>query len=217
MRHNYIWILVVLLPVVSSANEIDTVAVTAIKSRMAAIDSANIQINDRLMVYCVDPDDQHLIPITDTSVWPDETLSTYNFIYDSLGALVEFVEFPTSESGDWSMSNSYYFYPSGRLMAFDHYLGTFISECTPVLRFTLTLYFSEAGEVLYRDAMFTDQENRPIDTSGCYNDDCSAEPEFYSIRELQFKIFKENYLGQEIRWPFRDPCYSEGKEGTPEE
>jgi hypothetical protein len=57
--------------------------------------------------------------------WPDNIETTYNILKNQQGQIIYVGEFPTSESGDWTLGLKHYFSGNGNLVAFEKRLSYF--------------------------------------------------------------------------------------------
>ena len=62
--------------------------------------------------------------------WPDDIETTYNIFKTQQGQIIYLGEFPTSESGDWTLGLKHYFGDNGKLIAFEKRLSYFNEDCT---------------------------------------------------------------------------------------
>jgi hypothetical protein len=61
---------------------------------------------------------------------PEEAITTYYILKDSLGRVITISELPTSESGDWFIVLTHYFDKEGKTFAFERQANFFNSGCT---------------------------------------------------------------------------------------
>lgn len=62
--------------------------------------------------------------------WPDDIETTYNILKNQRGQIIYLGEFPTSQSGDWTLGLKHYFGDNGKLIAFEMRLSYFNEDCT---------------------------------------------------------------------------------------
>src|SRR5215216_1018806 len=89
----------------------DTVSV------LARVDSINdlIRQTPRLLrLFAEIPDSSRLIAVKDTSSWPEQATARYGIVLGVDSTPLFHHTVPVSESGDWSVSDTYYFDKSGR-------------------------------------------------------------------------------------------------------
>jgi hypothetical protein len=143
-----------------------------IDSAVSAIEIIDRHLNQNFKIYCTLIDRSRALPILDTLIWPDwESIdATYNIVSDSNGAIVKLGEVPFSQSGDWVLDVSYYYDDEGKLMRMDSYYSTFTSGCTGIFREHMSVYYSKTGDEVLRLRTFTDENDKPIDTTGCEMD-----------------------------------------------
>jgi len=62
--------------------------------------------------------------------WPDDIETTYNIFKNEQGQIIYLGEFPTSQSGDWTLGLKHYFGDNGKLISFEKRLSYFDEDCT---------------------------------------------------------------------------------------
>jgi serine/threonine protein kinase len=97
--------------------------------------------------------------IFDFENWPENIIETYNIFTDSNKTPVIFIVFPYSESGDWSLTHSFYFDSSGKTVFYQYYLGFFNSICTEVMRKYIQIYFNDNFELITKIENYEDENN----------------------------------------------------------
>ncbi|MFZ1683314.1 MAG: hypothetical protein WAU88_04195 [Candidatus Zixiibacteriota bacterium] len=159
----------------------------SIDSAVSAIDSIDRHLNQNFRVFCSLIDSSRVLPIPDTLIWPDwESIdATYNVVTDSNGAIVKLGEAPISQSGDWVLDVSYYYDDEGRLMRIDTHYSTFTSGCTEIFREHMSVYYSKTGDEVLRLRKFTDENDKPIDTTGCEMDNDEASRLFKTTSDVR--------------------------------
>ena len=151
-------------------------SVEAIDARVDSIDDYLLHHSERLEVYAEVPGREELVPVRDTTQWPDETEASYNILRDSTRAMVLHRELPTSQSGDWFASVTHYLAPDGRTILYVFEVSAFSSGCRDILRESKRVYFSSEFGVLKEERAFTDNDGRPVDATNCYRRSDDAPP-----------------------------------------
>jgi hypothetical protein len=179
-----------IIPVFSAAQEKD---IEMINSEVAKIDNAERNLNQNFLIFCRFYDKSELIQITDTLNWPDSDSIefTYNITLDSNANIIQFIEMPRSESGDWFLDMFHYFDNNGHVLKFSYYLGQFASGCTEFLRDERDQFFTKEGQLIKESRVFTDGDYKAIDTTGCYIMEDFEYGIFKTVGEL---IAKQNLL-----------------------
>ncbi len=107
---------------------------------------------------CGTPTDS-LVRVT-SNAWPDATVVSYAFAEDSTGRVLHAVETPTSCSGDWVISYSYFFDAAGRTTVFERYSGFFNGCDFGVAHEISTYYYDTSGTLLTKDYALTDSAHK---------------------------------------------------------
>jgi hypothetical protein len=100
--------------------------------------------------------------------WPDGIETTYNILQNSSGQIIYLGEFPTCESGDWSLGLKHYFADTGKLISFEKTLSYFNSECTDgaVVETIIELYDSDF-KVIKSTKTQTDHKGKSLKVTNC--------------------------------------------------
>ncbi|HEY0653665.1 MAG TPA: hypothetical protein VGD65_11085 [Chryseosolibacter sp.] len=98
---------------------------------------------------------------------PENIETTFNILKDQNGQIVYIGEFPTSESGDWSLELKHYF-ADGRLIAFEKRLAYFNGECTDraVIETIIELYDKDF-KIVKTTKTLTDNDGKKMDEEKC--------------------------------------------------
>lgn len=100
--------------------------------------------------------------------WPDEVEYSYNVLKDSTGKVIFIMQSPFSESGDWDITYSYYFDPSGEIFCFERFTGFFNSGCTEdAAHEIITKYYDPKFALVSSLYKLTDSKNKPLNKSKC--------------------------------------------------
>jgi hypothetical protein len=100
--------------------------------------------------------------------WPDDIETTYNVLKNQRGQIIYLGEFPTSESGDWSLGLKHYFGDNGKLIAFEKRLSYFNEDCTDgaVIETTIELYDNDF-KVAKTSKTQTDKNGKELKVKDC--------------------------------------------------
>jgi len=102
--------------------------------------------------------------------WPDNLEITYNLLKDKKGKIIYLGEFPTSESGDWTLELKHYFADNGKLIAFEKRLSYFNENCGDgiVVEQQVELYDNEF-KIIKTTKTLTDNSGHPLSEKECGN------------------------------------------------
>ncbi|UXE67272.1 MAG: hypothetical protein KA713_01310 [Chryseotalea sp. WA131a] len=100
--------------------------------------------------------------------WPDDIETTYNILKNQRGQIIYLGEFPTSESGDWSLGLKHYFGDNGKLIAFEKRLSYFNVDCTDgaVIETIIELYDNDF-KVAKTSKTQTDNNGKELKVKDC--------------------------------------------------
>jgi hypothetical protein len=100
--------------------------------------------------------------------WPDDIESTYNILKNQRGQIIYLGEFPTSQSGDWTLGLKHYFGDNGKLISFEKRLSYFNEDCTDgaVIETIIELYDNDF-KVIKTTKTQTDHEGRELKVKDC--------------------------------------------------
>jgi hypothetical protein len=100
--------------------------------------------------------------------WPDDIETTYNILKNKREQIVYLGEFPTSESGDWTLGLKHYFEDNGRLIAFEKRLSYFNRDCTDgaVIETVIELYDNDF-KLIKSTKVQTDNNGRQLKVKDC--------------------------------------------------
>jgi hypothetical protein len=100
--------------------------------------------------------------------WPDNIETTYNILKNQRGQIIYLGEFPTSQSGDWTLGLKHYFGDNGKLIAFEKRLSYFNEDCTggAVVETIIELYDNNF-KVIKTTKTQTDNEGRQLKVKDC--------------------------------------------------
>jgi hypothetical protein len=140
--------------------------IVKIDARVDSID-AYLAVHPReLRVFARLPDST-VVPVKDSTSFPDETEESYNVLRDSAGRVLLHRRMPTSESGDWFEVDTHYFAPDGHTIRYDFRISSFSGGCD-VLREQRRYWYGPAFALLRQDSTYTDKNDQPIDARECY-------------------------------------------------
>jgi hypothetical protein len=166
------------------------VTVETIKARVDSIDRYLKEHPGRLKVYAAVEGGNALIPVKDSTAWPENVEASINILADSAGTVLLHREMPTSESGDWFAAISHYLAPDGRTIYYEFEISSFSSGCTEILRETKRLYFDPTFAVLKEELSFADKDWNPISPPSpeeCLRRSDSAPPAARSVAQLKVR------------------------------
>lgn len=100
--------------------------------------------------------------------WPENIETTFNILKNENGQIIYIGEFPTSQSGDWSLELKHYFAANGQLIAFEKRLAYFNSECTEraVIENIIELYDNKF-KIIKTTKTLTDNDGKKMDEEKC--------------------------------------------------
>jgi hypothetical protein len=100
--------------------------------------------------------------------WPEDIETTYNIFKDQRGQIIYLGEFPTSQSGDWSLGLKHYFGDNGKLIAFEKRLSYFNEDCTDgaVIETIIELYDNDF-KIIKTTKTQTDNKGRELKVKDC--------------------------------------------------
>lgn len=126
-----------------------------------------------LKVYVQIKDSNHFVEVKNLSSFPKNVSETMNILYNDNKNIVAIKDIPTSESGDFFNTITYYFYSNGNTMAFKTNSSFFSENCkidresdSRITEITIK-YFDNQFNLLGSDYSLTDTHNNKIDSSKC--------------------------------------------------
>ena len=169
----------------TSPSSVEYTSVEVIDARVDSIDNYLLRHADQLEVYAEVPGREELVPVRDSTDWPDETEASYNILRDSSGSLILHREIPTSESGDWFATITHYLAPDGRAILYVFEIAGFSSGCSGILRETKRVHLDTEFGVLREERAFTDNDGRPLDATACHRRSDDAPPPRRGVSALR--------------------------------
>jgi hypothetical protein len=117
--------------------------------------------------------------------WPENIETTYNVLKNKAGQIIYVGEFPTSESGDWTLGLKHYFSDSGDLIAFEKRFAYFNDNCGDgmVVEKQIDLYDNEFN-ILNTIKTLTDGKDKTLTDKNCgqgFDSDIKVSP---TVKEL---------------------------------
>ena len=111
---------------------------------------------------------EKLVVVKDKN-WPDDIETTFNILKNSSGQIIYIGEFPTSQSGDWTLDLKHFFNEQGETFAFEKRLVFFNDECGDgVVIETLTDFFTKGFKRIGTLRQLRDGKDNPItDLESC--------------------------------------------------
>jgi hypothetical protein len=100
---------------------------------------------------------------------PDDAVSMYYILYDNKGRILKHTEVPVSwfRSGDWYTSSTHYFDEKGKTIKYEHYEGSFNSDCADILRIDVLYYFDKKSRIIKETLTCKDGAYNLLDCSKC--------------------------------------------------
>jgi hypothetical protein len=144
------------------------------EKRKQEIENLITSNEDRLIVL-VKVFEQETLKKVINQQWPENIETTFNILKNQNGQIIYIGEFPTSQSGDWSLEVKHYFTDNGQLIAFEKRLAYFNRECTD-------------GAVIERVIEFYDNDFKVIKTSK-------------KLEDNNGKKMNEEKCGDPYQWP----------------
>lgn len=108
------------------------------------------------------------VEVIDTSKWPNSIRKTFNIVYDNQQPIL-FKEVNPGISGDYLITNTYYFGRNGSTIAFNELTSFFNSGCTnnEPLNESKTFYFDSTFRLINKTYRLFDSNNISVDSSNC--------------------------------------------------
>ena len=117
----------------------------------------------------VDDEPPQYVEIKDTNMWPENTITSINVIYDEKKKPLAYIEIHFDETGDWHNVYSNYFNKEGKIIVFKRYSGFFNSECVEgVLKERTLIYYDAKFNKIEEKYELYDQSDNPVDSTGCW-------------------------------------------------
>jgi hypothetical protein len=122
---------------------------------------------DKLIILVKVTGQTDLIKVIDQN-WPDDLETTYNIFKNNRGQIIYLGEFPTSQSGDWTLGLKHYFGDNGKLLAFEKRLSYFNEDCTDgaVIETIIELYDNDF-KVIKTTKIQTDNKGKELKVKDC--------------------------------------------------
>ncbi|MCX6168114.1 MAG: hypothetical protein NTX65_02155 [Ignavibacteriales bacterium] len=120
---------------------------------------------------------------------PEYLEETYQIYYDLNRNPICIYVMPFSESGDWFLTNEYYFGKDGKTIFYRYCLNYFNSECTEIMREFKDYYFDSNFKMINNYQYYQDKNRKPIDFKDCYNP-YSFEPIYQSFSNYESIVSK---------------------------
>jgi hypothetical protein len=122
---------------------------------------------DKLMILVKVKGQSDLKKVIDHN-WPYDIETTYNILKSNRGQIIYLGEFPTSQSGDWTLGLKHYFGVNGKLIAFEKSLSYFNEDCTDgaVIETIIELYDNDF-KVIKTTKIQTDNKGKELKVKDC--------------------------------------------------
>ncbi len=143
------------------------------------IDSLDIIINsteefiysneDKVELMAIIEDSNKPIPLPNRE-WPDNVSTSINMLRNDKNEITYYAEYPTSESGDWSIGYQYLINgASKKVISFRRIANFFNSECASgVVKEQSTYYFSTNQKLIGKSYSLLNQENKDLTHELCF-------------------------------------------------
>lgn len=106
--------------------------------------------------------------LLETDTIPEEAITTYYILKDSLGKVITISELPTSESGDWFIVLTHYFDKDGKTFAFERQTNFFNSGCVEGIVYeTKTEFYNSDFQMIHKAYKLVDEKNKPLKKDSC--------------------------------------------------
>jgi hypothetical protein len=106
--------------------------------------------------------------LLETDTIPEETITTYYILKDSLGKVITISELPTSVSGDWFIVMTHYFDKDGKTFAFERQTNFFNSGCVEGIVYeTITEFYNSDFQMVDKTYNLVDEKNKPLKIDSC--------------------------------------------------
>ena len=99
---------------------------------------------------------------------PENAITSYSLLKDSLGKILAITEFPISESGDWFIAMTHYFDINGKTFAFERHTGFFNSICTEGIAYETKVEFYNINfKLIDKTYELVDEKSKPLKKDSC--------------------------------------------------
>ena len=103
-----------------------------------------------------------------TDTLPEDAITTYYILKDSLSKVITISELPTSRSGDWFIVYTHYFDKTGKTFAFERQTNFFNSNCTDGVAYeTKTEFYNSDFKIIDKFYKLVDEKNKPLNKDSC--------------------------------------------------
>jgi hypothetical protein len=143
-------------------------SVSALKRKRDNIEAYSLQHKNNMLVFAKVPGKDVLLKI-ENEKWPDEVEYSYNVLKDDNGKIIMIDASPVSESGDWDVSHTHYFYSDGNTFLFERNANAFNGCLTndSVVYETVKKYFAPSFKLLKQQDIVVDKNGKALDKSKC--------------------------------------------------
>lgn len=195
MKIKYYFLLIFLFAVAcnnsSRKASSSTLNLKEIKKKVAIYDALFLKNDPNfLKVYIQKNGNNHFTQLKNFKSFPEDVTETLKMLYNKNGKMIMVEITPTSESGDYFNSVTYYFYNNGKTMAYETYSSFFSDDCTiegltdGSVKEIRRQYFDTQFKLLGTTYSFTDDKNKMIDSSKCiFNYRMESKP-VKSVKEI---------------------------------
>jgi hypothetical protein len=147
------------------------ISISALKRKRDNIEAYSLQHKNNMLVFAKVPGKDVLLKI-ENEKWPDEVEYSYNVLKDDNGEIIMIDASPFSESGDWDVSHTHYFYSDGNTFLFERKANAFNGCLTndSVVYETVKKYFAPSFKLLKQQDIVVDKNGKALDKSKCVVD-----------------------------------------------
>jgi len=121
----------------------------------------------RMRMYARVPGQAALVPVRDSTAWPDSVVSSFGVAADAEGRIVQVAEVVIGPGRDWENVYTHYFDAEGRTRAFVRE-SSFLDGCPGRgSRERTQSLFDARGRLLERRYTLSDLDGSPVDPAAC--------------------------------------------------
>jgi hypothetical protein len=124
--------------------------------------------NEDKLIVLVKVFEQEILKRVIDQQWPENIERTFNILKNQNDQIIYIGEFPTSQSGDWSLELKHYFADNGQLIAFEKRLAYFNRECTDRAVIERIIEFYDNNfKVIKTSKTLEDNDGKKMDEEKC--------------------------------------------------
>ena len=150
-----------------SKHRIENDIIEKLKIEKDVLDTLMRKKNDKSEQFVKFEEKDEAIQIMTDTV-PENAITYYSVLKDSLGKILAITEFPTSESGDWFIAMTHYFDKKGKTFAFERHTGFFNSICTDGIAYETKVEFYNINfKLIGKTYKLVDEKNNLLKKDSC--------------------------------------------------